>query len=448
MTGQRFIKLSTRRPRSRVSHPGRHSADGTTCPGRCGPRRPCAHLAAGATAAGALAGQTPLTHRPCVHGPACFALAAGLRVRRRTLLQRRRRTGRNPAASPRGVQAAERRSQRASRAQHRVDPARTRADPRSAVHQHLSGALPVQPLSATASGYRCLRATQRRRVGRRPGRPAVHRPDRVLRCQRLRARLLQALHRRRQRSRRGPGAGAGQLPPSGGGQRGRTLSHLGPAGGELPHERYRSRHAGRAPGALPHTPACAGALLGRLPRLVGRRAARAWQSHDPRPHVYAQGDGCRHLARAAQAARHRLRAGEPPAGLAPQPCGAGRQRPGGQQPPGALRPRCLHRMAAAAAPGVQRSRHRADLRRSLHGVSPGSGRCAGVLRCTRRSRHLRQDARWRPAGGRGLWAGKLDETLSRGAAGRHLLRPRHLQLAPLRATTGCCSSTCASRGWA
>jgi glutamate-1-semialdehyde 2,1-aminomutase len=59
-------------------------------------------------------------------------------------------------------------------------------------------------------------------------------------------------------------------------------------------------------------------------------------------------------------------------------------------------------------------------------------RRAGLLRCARRSRHLRQDARWWSAGGRGLWPGALDEALSRRAAGRHLLRPWHLQLAPLR----------------
>ena len=46
--------------------------------------------------------------------------------------------------------------------------------------------------------------------------------------------------------------------------------------------------------------------------------------------------------------------------------------------------------------------------------------------------HLRQDARWRLAGRRRLRAQGPDETVPRRSAGRHLLCPRHIQLAPLR----------------
>ena len=104
---------------------------------------------------------------------------------------------------------------------------------------------------------------------------------------------------------------------------------------------------------------------------------------------------------------------------------------GRQLAPCALRPRRLCRLAAPAAPGVQRARHRADLRRGLRRLPPGAGRRAGLLRRARRPGDLRQDPRRRPAGGRGLRAARPDEALSRRAAGRHLLRPRHLQLAPL-----------------
>jgi glutamate-1-semialdehyde 2,1-aminomutase len=61
-----------------------------------------------------------------------------------------------------------------------------------------------------------------------------------------------------------------------------------------------------------------------------------------------------------------------PAGAAPQ-CSGARRRVAGRQRPRTLRPRGLHALAAAAARGVQRARHRADLRRVFVGfrLAPG-----------------------------------------------------------------------------
>ena len=68
----------------------------------------------------------------------------------------------------------------------------------------------------------------------------------------------------------------------------------------------------------------------------------------------------------------------------------------------AFRPRRLRRLAAAAARGLHRARHRADLRRSVRRLPPGPRRRAGILRRARRHGDLRQDPRRRPAGRRGL----------------------------------------------
>ena len=60
------------------------------------------------------------------------------------------------------------------------------------------------------------------------------------------------------------------------------------------------------------------------------------------------------------------------------------------------------------------------------------GRRPGVFRRARRSCDLWQDGRWRIPGRRGLRPPRLDEALPRRPAGRHLFRPRHLQLASCR----------------
>jgi glutamate-1-semialdehyde 2,1-aminomutase len=59
--------------------------------------------------------------------------------------------------------------------------------------------------------------------------------------------------------------------------------------------------------------------------------------------------------------------------LAPQLQRAGRLLAGRQRARRRLRPRGLHALAAAAAPGVQRARHRADPRRGLRRLPAGPG---------------------------------------------------------------------------
>ncbi len=82
--------------------------------------------------------------------------------------------------------------------------------------------------------------------------------------------------------------------------------------------------------------------------------------------------------------------------------------------------------------GVQRARHRADLRRGVRRLPAGSRWRAAVFRRAGRPGDLRQDAGRRLADRRGVRALALDEALSRRSPGRHLFRPRHVQLAPVR----------------
>ena len=85
-------------------------------------------------------------------------------------------------------------------------------------------------------------------------------------------------------------------------------------------------------------------------------------------------------ARAAHAARHRLRAGQSAAGAASQRQRARRFRAGRQLAQRALRPRGLHRVAEAAARGLHRTRHRADLRRGVRRLPPRPRRRPGIFR--------------------------------------------------------------------
>ena len=74
----------------------------------------------------------------------------------------------------------------------------------------------------------------------------------------------------------------------------RLRAHLRARRSFLPHVRHRGSDAGRAPGTLSHPAPLPGALLRRLPWLVGRRAARGWQSAkrratpNPRPEMSRQ----------------------------------------------------------------------------------------------------------------------------------------------------------------
>ena len=148
-----------------------------------------------------------------------------------------------------------------------------------------------------------------------------------------------------------------------------------------------------------------------------------------------------HAARAAHAARHRLRAGQPAAGAASECRRAGRSVAGRQRARGAVSTaRPTREWLKRAARGLHRARHRADLRRGVRRLPPRARRRAGIFRRAGGSRHLRQDARRRVAGRRGLRPQRADEALPRRPAGRHLLRARHVQFASVRDGARCTSS--------
>ncbi|MDT4852892.1 hypothetical protein FQZ97_871410 [compost metagenome] len=170
----------------------------------------------------------------------------------------------------------------------------------------------------------------------------------------------------------------------------------------------------------------------RVPRLVGRRAARARQPDAAGPHLHTQGHGRTQPERAEEPKGHCLRAGQPAAGIASEPQCTGRLDGDDRTPERSRRPKGLRAVAGAFARGLHRAWHCADLRRGLRRVSAGARRSPGTLWRAGRSGHLRQDARWRSAGGRGLWQGRLDAAVSPRTPGRHLLCPRHLQCTPLR----------------
>ena len=139
---------------------------------------------------------------------------------------------------------------------------------------------------------------------------------------------------------------------------------------------------------------------------------------------------------------HRLRAGQPAAGAAPERQRAQRLDAASTAAAAARYDRAaLHRVARGAARGLHRARHRADLRRGVRRLPPRARRRAGVLRRQGRPRHLRQDAGRRAADRRAVRPQGAHAALPRRPAGRHLLRARHVQLAPLRhggdATSSC-----------
>ena len=88
--------------------------------------------------------------------------------------------------------------------------------------------------------------------------------------------------------------------------------------------------------------------------------------------------------------------------LHPNAARAERFRAGRQRPRRAFRSPAYADWLRAAARGLHRARHRADLRRGVRRLSPRARRRAGIFRRARRPRDLRQDARRRPAGRRGV----------------------------------------------
>ena len=85
-----------------------------------------------------------------------------------------------------------------------------------------------------------------------------------------------------------------------------------------------------------------------------------------------------------------------------------------------------------AARGLHRARHRADLRRDLRRLPARAAAARRNISACRPTRHLRQDARRRLSGRRRVRPQGLHEALPRRPARRHLLRARHVQLAPVR----------------
>ena len=109
-----------------------------------------------------------------------------------------------------------------------------------------------------------------------------------------------------------------------------------------------------------------GALLRRLSRLVGRRAARRRQPARGARDLHAQGHGRGGAARAAHPPRHRLRAGQSAAGAASERGAPGDSTCIDSGAHGAFRPRrLLLRGSRSLREVCTRARHRADLRRSV-----------------------------------------------------------------------------------
>ena len=215
----------------------------------------------------------------------------------------------------------------------------------------LPRAVPVQPLRARAPARRArsCESSSGVTVTDLDGN-ALLRPDRLLRRQRLRLRLLQGVHRRGQRARARPRPGARRLPPGGRRQRAAPARDLGPGRGVVPHVGHRGGDAGGAAGALPHAAHAPGALLRRLPRLVGRRAAGRRQPARRRARPTRCKDMDEDALRVLRTReRHRLRAGQPAAGAAPERQRARRlARWSTAAARRALRPRRLHRLAASS----------------------------------------------------------------------------------------------------
>ena len=128
-----------------------------------------------------------------------------------------------------------------------------------------------------------------------------------------------------------PRPGARRLSSGRRRQRAAAARDLRPRRGLVPHVRHRGRDAGGAARALSHAAHAPGALLRRLSRLVGRRAAGRRQSGAGARDLHAERHVRGHAARAAHAARHRLRAGQSAAGAASERERAGRFRAGRQR---------------------------------------------------------------------------------------------------------------------
>ena len=318
-----------------------------------GARRWCAGRCSEAEGAPrAVAGQAPVAARACAHGAPGGGAGAVLRVRRGALLPLRRRARRDRRSAAAPASCGWRRSTAsASPRRARADRARSqRRHLRPAVHRRLPRAVPVQPLRARAPESRRVRAVV---VGRdaSPISTAtrfydltgsygvnVFGYDFYKEC-------IDA--RRRARARRSARCSAPTIPSSPTTSQ-RLQADLRARRGVVPHVGHRGGDAGGAARALSHAALAPGALLRRLPRLVGRRAAGRRQPVAGARDLHAEGHGratrCACCARAATSPAcwsTRCRRCIPNAGAPADSTLVD------SAPRRALRPRGLHRLAAA-----------------------------------------------------------------------------------------------------
>ena len=307
---------------------------------------------------------------------------------------------------------------------------------RPAVHRRLPRAVPVQPLRARAPAARRVRRSRRRasRVTDLDGNTLL-RPDRLVRRQRVRLRLLQGVHRRAASSAcatLGPVLGAYHPVVAYNVARLREISgldevsfHMSGTEAVMQAVRLARYHTRRT----------------HLVRFCG--AYHGWWGDvqpgvgnpPPARETYTLKDMDEDTLRVLRTrTRHRLRAGQSAAGAASQRQRARATRRWSTAARSAqLRSRGLHRLAAAAARGLHRARHRADLRRGVRRLPAG----AAAARRSTSACEADMVTYGKTLGG-GLPVGVVcgrkrpDEALPRRPAGRHLLRARHVQLAPLR----------------
>ena len=146
-----------------------------------------------------------------------------------------------------------------------------------AVHRELPRALPVQPArQGRVAGGSFVASSHGVQVTDLDGNRPL-RSHRLLRREPAGLRLLQGLHGARRPARRRARPGAGHLSVAGRRQRRAAGADIGQGRGLVPHVGDGGGHAGRAAGALSHQTLPSRALLRRLSRLVGRRAARRRQ---------------------------------------------------------------------------------------------------------------------------------------------------------------------------
>ena len=198
-------------------------------------RRGCLPQIAGAP--GAVAGQAPLADRPFQDVAAGRAADPVLRIRRSSEFFRSDGApadGRHPA--PGRLLPARRPLPGALRQEPADDAEAADAHLRPAIHRSLPGAVPVQPAGARASRHRRLHAVVGRGHRHRSRRQRVLRPDRLLRRQYLRQRLLQGVHRQRRDARPCARPGARPLPSR--------------------HRRQRRRGCARFPGSTKSRSTC------------------------------------------------------------------------------------------------------------------------------------------------------------------------------------------------